>query len=100
MSEWSKKLRKRFRLEKYFEGFVVSGDAGARKPAPAIYHKLLELMQENPKNITFVDDNAKNLDSAAALGFHTILFRPMGDNVTGCVHQTVRNFGELELLLP
>ena len=35
ISEWSKKLRARFGLDRYIRGFVISGDAGVRKPEQA-----------------------------------------------------------------
>jgi putative hydrolase of the HAD superfamily len=79
VSEWSRKLRTRFRLEPYFHGFVVSGDLRVRKPDRAIYHTLIERSGANPRDMLYVDDSRKNLDAAAALGFHTALFSPTGD---------------------
>jgi len=100
LSEWSRKLRLRFGLERFFEGFVISADAGARKPDPAIYHNLIERLHEDPRNVTFVDDNHKNLDTASTLGFHTILFSPVNTNIPGSSYTIVRSFDDLAPLLP
>ena len=72
--EWSVKLRRRFGLDKYFRGFVVSGDVRVRKPDRAIYQTLIERSGANPQDMFYVDDSRKNLDAAAALGFQTVLF--------------------------
>jgi len=74
ISEWSKKLRARFELDRYIRGFVISGDVRVRKPEQAIFDRLLERMAVNPHAAVFVDDQRLNLDAAAALGFRTVLF--------------------------
>jgi HAD superfamily hydrolase (TIGR01509 family) len=78
ISEWSKKLRTSLGLDKYICGFVISGNVHARKPDQAIFDRLLERMTVDPHDATFVDDQLINLDTAAALGFRTILFLPGG----------------------
>ncbi len=74
VSEWSRKLRDRFDLSRYIDGFVISGDVGARKPDTAIFKLLLVQTGAKPENVVLVDDRIQNLDTAAALGFQTILF--------------------------
>jgi putative hydrolase of the HAD superfamily len=99
ISEWSKKLRVRFELESYFRGFVISGDVGLRKPDQTIYEHLLQLLNTSPGNAAFVDDHAKNLDSAAALGFNTILFTPYSHDLNQEKHLMAPTFDELLSLL-
>ena len=74
VSEWSRKLRVRFDLEKYFRGFIVSGDVLVRKPDAAIFKLLEERAGATPQDILYVDDSRKNLNAAAALGWRTLLF--------------------------
>jgi putative hydrolase of the HAD superfamily len=74
VSEWSKKLRIKFQLDKFFHGFVISGDVGVRKPDMGIYDYLQRTTGVNASEIMFVDDRIKNLDSASTLGFNTVLF--------------------------
>jgi HAD superfamily hydrolase (TIGR01509 family) len=74
LSEWSRRLRERFELDRFILGFLISGDVGARKPARAIFDRLLHETGASPDDIVFVDDNVVNLDAAAQLGIRTILF--------------------------
>jgi HAD superfamily hydrolase (TIGR01509 family) len=95
LSEWAKKLRDRFKLERHFRGFVISGDVGVRKPDPKIFQYLIRRLDIDAGHAVFVDDNPKNLDSAADLGFQTILFDTCGENLGRSGYESVRNFDEL-----
>jgi HAD superfamily hydrolase (TIGR01509 family) len=97
VSEWSKKLRLCFGLGKYITGFVISGDVGLRKPDPAVFHVLVKQSNIDPHNAIFVDDTKRNLDSAANVGFETILFRPVEQDCNR--HKMVSDFREIKLLL-
>ena len=96
VSEWSRKLRRKFGIEGYFQGFIISGDIGLRKPNPAIYELLVERLKCSPGDITFVDDNVKNLDVPARAGIHTVLFNSLirAENFRGYI--VVKNFQELK----
>ena len=54
--------------------FGDSSEMGLRKPDPAIYHKLMEMMGRRHEEIAFVDDFAENLVAARALGITGVLF--------------------------
>jgi HAD superfamily hydrolase (TIGR01509 family) len=95
LSEWAKKLRDKFKLARYFRGFVISGDVGLRKPDPAIFQHLLKQMGVSAGDTVFVDDNPKNLDSATEMGFKTILFSAGGKKLGRSGYETVKNFSEL-----
>ena len=100
LSEWSKKLRVRFGLDKYFSGFIISGDVGVRKPDRAIFEHLVGRLDVSPCEVVFVDDNQRNLDSAAVFGFDTIFFTPARHNLTDVKHQVAATFNDiLELIL-
>jgi len=94
LAEWAKKLRDRFKLARYIRGFVISGDVGLRKPDPAIFHHLLNQTGVSANEAVFVDDNPRNLASAAKMGFRTILFSAQG-NLDQCDNKSVKNFNEL-----
>jgi len=100
ISEWSKKLRARFGLDRYFSGFVISGDAGARKPDPAIYQRLLDKAGFQPHEAIFVDDRLMNVRAADALGIGVILFNPAPQEMQGHTYPLVRSFAELQRILP
>lgn len=95
VSEWSKKLRARFGLNKYVRGFVISGDVGARKPEQTIFDHLISQLTASPREAVFVDDQRKNLDVAAALGFSTILFTPAGHDSTAEQHIVATSFADV-----
>ena len=97
ISEWSKKLRARFGLDKYIRGFVISGDVGVRKPEVAIFNHLISQLSASPHDVVFMDDQRRNLDVAAALGFSTILFAPAGpdSSLTNNKHVVVTNFADV-----
>ena len=95
VSEWSKKLRTRFGLDKYIRGFVISGDVGARKPEQAIFDHLISRLTVSPRDAMFVDDQLRNLDVAAASGFTTVLFATAVTGFTNQKHIVATNFAEV-----
>ena len=92
--EWSVKLRRRFGLEPYFSGWYISGDLGMRKPDPAIYARILTDLGADPAEVLFVDDRPKNLEPAAKLGMHTVLYHPE-DTPICCGHRSIRRLTDL-----
>jgi HAD superfamily hydrolase (TIGR01509 family) len=95
ISEWSKKLRTRFGLDNYIHGFVISGDVGVRKPEQVIFDYLIGQLTVSPHDAVFVDDQRRNLDVAAALGFSTILFTPTDHDLTGEQHIVATSFTDV-----
>lgn len=93
VSEWSRKLRERFGLHPLIDGFVISGDVGARKPDPAIFEYLLAETGVKAESVVLVDDRLRNLDAAAALGFQAILFGSAGREP--CQHYATTDFTHL-----
>lgn len=56
-----------------FDGIVISGTLGFIKPEPEIFTALINLYQLTPGNCIFFDDQKENIETARALGMHTIL---------------------------
>lgn len=74
-SETYPRHRENFPKLKIFIDTVVSGDEGLLKPDPAIYELALKRMgSPEPQSVIFIDDSAKNIDAARALGLETHLF--------------------------
>lgn len=65
----------RFDFLHWFEGIVVSGTEQTRKPFPEIYQTTLERFGLEAPASLFIDDNARNIAAAAALGIQTIQFK-------------------------
>jgi putative hydrolase of the HAD superfamily len=60
------------RFPEMFDGWVISGDEGIRKPDPAIYELGAERIGLPPEDIVFVDDLKGNLKPARAMGMATV----------------------------
>lgn len=65
---------KKFDFLHWFEGIIVCGTEKTRKPFAEIYQLTLDRFQLNPQESVFIDDNARNIDGAQALGIHGIHF--------------------------
>jgi epoxide hydrolase-like predicted phosphatase len=75
-------------LSELFDGLVISGEVGMRKPAPEMYVLGAERIGVAPERCVFVDDLPFNLEPAAELGMATVH------------HQTAeQTIAELEKLL-
>ncbi len=93
VSEWSKKLRRRFGLDRAIEHWFVSGEIGRRKPDAAIYERALRELRAPAERLLFVDDRLRNVEAAAALGIFGVLFGPEARS-SGWDY-AVRDFNEL-----
>jgi FMN phosphatase YigB (HAD superfamily) len=74
VGRWSRRLRETLGLERLLAGAVISSDAKVRKPDRAIYEQLLVATGCRPAELLFVDDRAKNVAGAAAIGIPAIEF--------------------------
>jgi putative hydrolase of the HAD superfamily len=74
VSEWSKYLRKKYDLDRYFSDVIISADVGCRKPSEKIFEILLERNHISAIDCCFIDDNINNIMAAQSLGINTILF--------------------------
>jgi putative hydrolase of the HAD superfamily len=72
VSGWSAYLRRRLALDRLFTLVVISGDYGFRKPDRRLYQILLRSLSVAPHRCVFVDDQPRNLETAAQLGMHTV----------------------------
>jgi putative hydrolase of the HAD superfamily len=60
-------------MDELFDGVVISGLVGIRKPAPEIYAMGAEAIGLAPQECVFVDDLGFNLKPAKELGMATVL---------------------------
>ena len=59
-----------------FDVAVISGREGVAKPERRIFELLLERTRRAPQDLLFVDDSARNVEAARALGIEAILYAP------------------------
>lgn len=71
-NSWGTRRYPRDVLEELFDGVVISGEVGMRKPAPAIYSMGAERIGLAPHECVFVDDLEFNLAPARELGMAVV----------------------------
>jgi epoxide hydrolase-like predicted phosphatase len=71
-NSWGTRRYDRTQLAELFDGLVISGDVGIRKPAREIYEMGAEEIGVEPASCVFVDDLPFNLKPAAELGMATV----------------------------
>ncbi len=71
-NSWGTSRYDRTLLAQLFDGVVISGEAGVRKPAPEIYALGAEAVKLPPDACVFVDDLTFNLPPAEELGMATV----------------------------
>jgi putative hydrolase of the HAD superfamily len=71
-NSWGTRRYDRAQLAELFDGVVLSGEVGIRKPAPEIYELAARRIRVEPEACVFVDDLPFNLTPAADLGMATV----------------------------
>ena len=71
-NSWGKGRYDRAQFPLLFDGVVISGEVGLRKPEPRIYELGAEAIGLPPAECVFVDDLASNLKPARELGMATV----------------------------
>ena len=75
LSNWGwdtfEQVQGRFDFLDWFDGLLISGYEKVVKPDPAIFHLLCERYEVSPGSALFIDDSAKNIETASSLGFET-----------------------------
>ncbi|MGH9599050.1 MAG: HAD family hydrolase [Terracidiphilus sp.] len=65
---------RQFGLREYFQVAFSSCYVGMRKPEPAIYRRVLDILGRPTERVLFIDDRQQNVDGAAAAGMKAIRF--------------------------
>ena len=79
LTNWSGELfpeaLRRYGFLQYFKGILVSGKEKLKKPDPRIYHLILNRYHIDPATAIFIDDSARNVVGAEAIGLPSIHFQ-------------------------
>jgi 2-haloacid dehalogenase len=79
LSNWSAETfpfaERRFAFLQWFNGVMLSGRVGLVKPDARIYRLFCRTFSLDPARAIYIDDLQKNVEAAAAVGMHGILFR-------------------------
>jgi putative hydrolase of the HAD superfamily len=71
-NSWGTRRYPRDQFDELFDGVVISGEVGMRKPAPEMYTLGAERIGLPPEECVYVDDLRFNLTPAADLGMATV----------------------------
>jgi len=96
ISNWSRFLRDKYKLNEYFDVITVSGDFKIKKPDKRIFEYTLERLGCEAKDSVYVDDRRSNLNAAKAVGMKAVLFNSRNVDYEGKI---VRDFKGLEKLI-
>jgi epoxide hydrolase-like predicted phosphatase len=80
-NSWGTRRYDRDQLSELFDGVVISGEVGIRKPAPEIYELGAREIGLEPEACVFVDDLPFNLAPAAELGMGTVHHTAAADTI-------------------
>lgn len=61
-------------LDSHFDTFLISAEIGFQKPDPKAFEVLYNDLSVQPKELVFIDDSSKSLESATDIGYVPILF--------------------------
>lgn len=81
-NSWGTRRYDRPLLAELFDGIVLSGEEGMRKPTPEIYRLGAERIGLEPAECVFVDDLPFTLEPAGELGMATVHHRDAQETVT------------------
>lgn len=91
-SRWSKYLREKFKLNRYFDVISISGDLRIKKPDKRIFQLTIEKLAVRAKDCLYIDDRRGNLEAAKQVGMNTILLNSRNVPYAG---NKVNSFNEL-----
>ena len=91
-SRWSKYLREKFDINKYFDVISISGDLKMQKPDERIFQLTIEQLGCKAEDCFYVDDREGNLEAASKVGMNAVLFNSRNVQYEG---NTVTDFIQL-----
>lgn len=91
-SRWSKYLREKFDINKYFDVISISGDLKIQKPDERIFQLTIEQLGCKAEECLYVDDREGNLEAASKVGMNAVLFNSRNVQYEG---NTVTDFIQL-----
>ena len=89
---WSKYLREKFDINKYFDVISISGDLKMQKPDERIFLVTIEKLGVNAEDCIYIDDRIGNINVAKKVGMKSILLNSRNESYEGV---SVNSFDEL-----
>ncbi len=95
-SRWSKYLRDKLDINKFFDVISISGDLKIQKPDERIFQLTIEQLGCNAEDCFYVDDREANLEAASKVEMNTVLFNSRNVQYAG---NMVNDFVELKNMI-
>lgn len=91
-SGWSKYIREKFDINKYFDVISISGDLKIQKPDERIFNLTIDKLKVKAEDCLYIDDREGNLKTAEKLGMKTVMLNSRNVQYSG---DAVNSFKEL-----
>ena len=91
-SRWSKYLREKFDINRYFDVISISGDLKIQKPDERIFLFTIEKLGVSAEECFYIDDRTGNLNAAEKVGMNPVLLNSRNEVYKGV---SVNSFEEL-----
>ena len=91
-SGWSKYIREKFDINKYFDVISISGDLKIQKPDERIFNLTIDKLKVKAEDCLYIDDREGNLKAAEKLGMKTVMLNSRNVQYSG---DAVNSFKEL-----
>lgn len=91
-SRWSRYLRQKFQIDRYFDVISISGELKMKKPDERIFLHTIDKLGVDAEDCIYVDDRRSNLNTARKLGMQPVLMNSRDVPYEGV---SVRDFDEL-----
>lgn len=97
LPECARKLLEKFKMKRFFEAIVISGEINKRKPSPEIFKKALTTIKTEPSKTVFVGDTPSvDIEGAKNVGMKAILIIRR-TSATDCQLSLVRGLNQTKL---
>lgn len=87
-SGWSRYIRQRLDINKYFDVISISGDLKIQKPDKRIFQLTTDRLVVHAEDCVYVDDREQNLYAAEALGMTAVMLNSRGVDYDGTCFNT------------
>lgn len=91
-SGWSKYIREKFDINKYFDVISISGDLKIQKPDERIFNLTIDKLKVKAEDCLYIDDREGNLKTAEKIGMKTVMLNSRNVQYSG---DAVNSFKEL-----
>lgn len=95
-AKWCNILLKRNNIGHFFDSMIFSCDTGLAKPSQNAFRTAVAILETEPHNIIFIDDDTRNLSVAKRLGIITVWIKKEKESFGFKPDYTISKLSEIE----